>query len=56
VRQVRQHVDEIDAALERVDAGTYGTCERCGQPIGEDRLDARPAATTCIRCARSAGH
>ena len=51
VRQVRLHVVEIDAALERVAAGTYGTCERCGEPIGEGRLEARPAARTCIRCA-----
>ena|SRR5690349_6572190 len=56
VRQVRQHVAEVDAALARVDAGTYGTCERCGRPIGEARLEARPAATTCIDCARLVGH
>jgi RNA polymerase-binding protein DksA len=51
VRQVRHHLVEIDAALERVAAGTYGTCEQCGEPIGEDRLEARPVARTCIRCA-----
>ena len=35
VRQVRHHVTEVDAALARVDAGTYGVCERCGTAIGE---------------------
>ena len=51
VRQARLHLSEIDAAMERLDAGTYGTCERCGEPIGEGRLEARPVARTCIRCA-----
>ncbi|MGW5187829.1 TraR/DksA family transcriptional regulator [Kribbella sp. NPDC004138] len=33
-------------------AGTYGTCEQCGQPIAPARLQARPAARTCITCAQ----
>jgi DnaK suppressor protein len=37
--------------LTRLDAGTYGTCEVCGEPIGTARLEARPAARTCINCA-----
>jgi DnaK suppressor protein len=55
VRQVRRHVTEVDAALARVDAGTYGVCERCGTAIGEARLDALPAARTCIACASGGG-
>jgi RNA polymerase-binding protein DksA len=43
---------EIDGALARIDAGTFGTCTRCGQQIGEDRLDAMPYATLCIECKR----
>ena len=39
---------EIDAALKRIDDGTYGTCEVCGQPIAPERLEARPWATLCI--------
>jgi DnaK suppressor protein len=50
--RAREQITEIDAAIGRLDDGTYGTCVRCGQPVGEDRLAARPAAATCIRCAR----
>jgi len=39
---------EIDAALLRIDEGTYGTCERCGNPIDVERLEALPWATLCI--------
>ncbi len=41
---------EIDAALERIEAGTYGLCERCGNPIDRERLEALPYATKCIPC------
>jgi len=46
----------IDAALERIEAGTYGTCERCGKPIGEERLEAIPYATLCIEDKRLQEH
>lgn len=52
-RQARLHLAEIDAATERLQAGTYGTCEQCGEPIGEGRLEARPAARRCIGCEAS---
>ena len=39
---------EIDAALKRMDDGTYGVCTTCGKPIGKERLEARPWATLCI--------
>jgi DnaK suppressor protein len=51
--QAREQVTAIDAALDRLEAGRYGLCQRCGQPIGDDRLAARPAAPTCVRCAAS---
>ena len=41
---------ELDAALERQRAGTYGLCADCGGPIGAERLSARPAALRCIGC------
>ena len=48
-----EHVlSEIDAALKRIDEGTYGTCTNCGKQIAEERLEARPWATLCIDCQR----
>ncbi len=44
-------IGEIDAALKRLELGTYGICVSCGEPIGEGRLSARPAATQCRNCA-----
>ncbi|MNU02946.1 General stress protein 16O [compost metagenome] len=41
-------ISKIDAALQRLDEGTYGYCEETGEPIGLKRLDARPIATLSI--------
>ena len=41
---------QVDAALERIDEGRYGTCARCGQQIAPDRLEALPYAIYCITC------
>lgn len=41
---------EVDAALERLDLGTYGRCERCGGAIGALRLHAMPSARLCVSC------
>jgi DnaK suppressor protein len=49
--QARVHLVEVDAALGRLEAGTYGTCERCNGAIAAGRLEARPTARTCITCA-----
>ncbi len=46
---------EIDEALARWDAGTYGICIDCGRGIPIERLRARPAATRCVACAEKAG-
>ena len=43
---------EIDEALARIEAGTYGTCVRCGKPISPERLEALPHASLCIDCKR----
>ena len=45
-------LEAIDAALGRIDAGTYGKCVNCGAPIPEERLEAMPWATLCIDCKR----
>jgi DnaK suppressor protein len=51
LRQLRQHLGQIDTAMARLAEGSYGTCENCGQPIGTARLAARPVTTTCFSCA-----
>jgi DnaK suppressor protein len=45
-----QHLALVDAALARLDAGTYGACVRCGKQIPEGRLEALPWAAHCIDC------
>ena len=47
-----QVLGEIDAALKRIENGTYGVCTNCGKRIPEERLEARPWATLCIDCQR----
>ena len=51
VRQATEHLAQVDSALARLEAGTYGTCTGCGGSIPEERLEARPTALTCIGCA-----
>jgi DnaK suppressor protein len=46
----RKLIAKIDAALERINSGTYGICEECGEQIGVERLKARPVTTLCIDC------
>lgn len=49
-----QILTEARAALARIDAGTFGVCERCGRTISRTRLEAVPYARNCINCARTA--
>jgi len=51
LRQLQEHLAEITAAEERLADGSYGRCERCGAVIPAARLEARPAARTCVTCA-----
>jgi DnaK suppressor protein len=46
---IRDLTEKIDRALERIDEGTYGVCERCGKPIEKARIKALPYATLCIK-------
>lgn len=43
-------LEQVDAALERLDNGTYGICQRCGKEINPERLEALPSAAYCITC------
>ena len=46
----RKLIGKIKEALARIDDGTFGTCEECGEDISEERLKARPVTTLCIDC------
>jgi RNA polymerase-binding protein DksA len=48
--QARAAVEEIDKALLKIDDGSYGICEQCGEPIPKERLKALPYAALCVRC------
>ena len=50
VRAAELHLEAVDAALERLDAGAYGVCAVCVRPIAPERLEVRPTARTCIHC------
>ncbi len=49
LKQLEIRVNEIKAALERIEKGVYGLCSVCGDPIDLRRLEANPAATTCLK-------
>lgn len=51
IDQTRQRLADIEAAITRVDDGTYAVCETCGTVIPAARLEARPVARTCVECA-----
>jgi len=50
VESLKKQLDDVDAALAHIDAGTYGICDRCGGDIGADRLEFRPASVLCVSC------
>jgi DnaK suppressor protein len=47
---LKSQLDEVDAALARIEDGTYGVCVSCGKPIPEARLEFRPASIYCVDC------
>ncbi len=49
-RNIEMEIAQIDHALQRLDEGAYGICERCGREINPERLEVRPSATLCITC------
>ena len=52
LRSLEEQLEAVDAALERLDEGTYGKCEACGADIGDERLDAVPTTRFCVNHAR----
>ena len=55
VRALRSNLRDVARALSKMESGTYGICERCGQPISPERLEALPWAELCIDCKQRAG-
>ena len=49
--QLMQQLALVDAAIERIEEGTYGLCTSCRKPIPEERLEVLPWAATCVPCA-----
>ncbi len=49
---IKERRDQVEHALRRLSEGTYGKCEHCGEVIDPLRLEAFPAATSCVRCKR----
>jgi DnaK suppressor protein len=47
---IRELLAQVERALERMDSGSYGKCVRCGESVGDSRLEAMPAADLCISC------
>ena len=52
LRDARSRLADLDEALARIGEGTYGTCESCGGPIGDERLEALPGSSRCVICAQ----
>jgi RNA polymerase-binding protein DksA len=51
--RAKSEIEAIDRALVRIETGQYGRCEVCGKDIPESRLEALPAAATCVSCAQA---
>lgn len=47
---LKQRMEEVRSAIHRLDKGTYGICERCGNAISPERLEALPSASLCVSC------
>lgn len=53
-RELEASLADVERALDKLDEGTYGTCDTCGDPIPPARLEARPWSVRCVRCASAA--
>ena len=50
VGTLKNQLSDVDAAVEKLDAGTYGVCESCGKDIGAARMEGRPTSRYCVDC------
>lgn len=53
VDNLKNRLDKIDAAISRLDEGSFGVCTQCGKDIGPDRIEYRPTSSKCIDCKTS---
>lgn len=49
-KHIAAMLGDVERAIDKLDAGTYGVCDRCGSPIPQDRLVARPWSVLCVGC------
>jgi DnaK suppressor protein len=56
IEGLKERLHDVEAALAKMESGGYGTCERCGEPIPLERLDAIPSARLCVTCKQKEGH
>ena len=56
VDSIKGQLDDVDAALAHIAAGTYGICDKCGTEISPARLEARPASILCVNCKTASNH
>lgn len=56
VESLKSQLDDVDKALSHISEGTYGLCEKCGNEIGTDRMEFRPASVLCVDCKSKANH
>ena len=50
IENLKAHLDDVDAAIGRIEDGTLGICTECGKAIGDDRMEYRPTSSRCIDC------
>lgn len=50
VESLKSQLDDVDKALAHIEAGTYGTCDKCGNEIGAARMEFRPSSVLCVNC------
>lgn len=53
IENLKIHLDDVNASIERIGDGTFGICIECGKTIGDDRMEYRPTSARCIDCKSS---
>ncbi|MEX2555347.1 MAG: TraR/DksA C4-type zinc finger protein [Actinomycetota bacterium] len=56
IERLRENLHDVDLALSKIEKGTFGICEQCGEPVGAERLEAIPYARLCMKCKQKEGN